>query len=434
MFPLLFLLQFINNLPANASSNMAYNDSMEMNCTHLDGNKVHFINEEECDSVYTPPSQRSETYVIAVMFILIIIVGVLGNGTLIIIFFRHRSMRNVPNTYILSLAIADLLVIVVCVPLATTVYTYETWSFGRTLCQVTEFFKDVSIGVSVFTLTALSGERYCAVVNPLRKLQTKPLTVMTAVMIWMLSILCATPPLIVSDLQVYEIQPNLSIYVCSPFGSERENLEIYTRFMVVTKAIIYYLLPLLIIGTLYLLMAKRLHMSTRELPGETLTTQSRSQMRSRRYLARMVIWFVIVFFVCFFPYHLFELWFYFNPTATDDFDDFWHIVRITGFCTSFLNSCINPVTLYWISGTFRAHFNRYLCCRCTKRQSVHTRQHSTTTGVMNMSSLRHHSTTSSSYHKRISLHANSTQLNVSNGKHDEEEEYNANGAHNSRMR
>lgn len=63
--------------------------------------------------------------------------------------------------------------------------------------------------------------------------------------------------------------------------------------MVVTKAIIYYLLPLLIIGTLYLLMAKRLHMSTRELPGETLTTQSRSQMRSRRYLARMVIWFVI---------------------------------------------------------------------------------------------------------------------------------------------
>uniref|UniRef100_A0A1A9V1T8 G-protein coupled receptors family 1 profile domain-containing protein n=1 Tax=Glossina austeni TaxID=7395 RepID=A0A1A9V1T8_GLOAU len=414
MFPVLFLLQFINNLPANALSSMAYNDSMETNCTHLDDNKVHFINEEECDSVYTPPSQRSETYVIAVIFILIIIVGVLGNGTLIIIFFRHRSMRNVPNTYILSLAVADLLVIVVCVPLATTVYTYETWSFGRPLCQVTEFFKDVSIGVSVFTLTALSGERYCAVVNPLRKLQTKPLTVMTAVMIWMLSILCATPPLIVSDLQVYEIQPNLSIYVCSPFGSERENLEIYTRFMVVTKAIIYYLLPLLIIGTLYLLMAKRLHMSTRELPGETLTTQSRSQMRSRRYLARMVIWFVIVYTV-----------------AQVIHKDIKTIEK------NFLNSCINPVTLYWISGTFRAHFNRYLCCRCTKRQLVHTRQHSTTTGVMNMSSLRHHSTTSSSYHKHISLHANSTQLNVSNGKHEKEEkeeEYNANGAHNSGMR
>lgn len=76
-----------------------------------------------------------------------------------------------PSSYILSLALADLLVIVVCVPLATLVYTQDSWTFGKSMCQITEFFKDVSIGVSVFTLTALSGERYCAIVNPLRKLQ-----------------------------------------------------------------------------------------------------------------------------------------------------------------------------------------------------------------------------------------------------------------------
>lgn len=31
--------------------------------------------------------------------------------------------------------------------------------------------------------------------------------------------------------------------------------------------------------------------------------------------------------------------------------------------TSFLNSCVNPVALYCVSGVFRQHFNRYLCCR-----------------------------------------------------------------------
>lgn len=66
---------------------------------------------------------------------------------------------------------ADLLVIIVCVPLAAIVYTKEAWPWGPIVCRITESAKDISIGVSVFTLTALSGERYCAIVNPLRKIQ-----------------------------------------------------------------------------------------------------------------------------------------------------------------------------------------------------------------------------------------------------------------------
>lgn len=69
------------------------------------------------------------------------------------------------------MAIADLLVILICVPLASILYTVEYWPWGGTLCRITEGLKDLSIGVSVFTLTALSADRYCAVVNPLRKLQ-----------------------------------------------------------------------------------------------------------------------------------------------------------------------------------------------------------------------------------------------------------------------
>lgn len=75
--------------------------------------------------------------------------------------------------YIFSLALADLLVIIICVPLASMVYTLESWPWGSALCRITECAKDISIGVSVFTLTALSAERYCAIVNPLRKLQVK---------------------------------------------------------------------------------------------------------------------------------------------------------------------------------------------------------------------------------------------------------------------
>ncbi|KAH8373083.1 hypothetical protein KR009_011635 [Drosophila setifemur] len=347
---------------------------------------------------YVPVLDRPETYIVTVLYTLIFIVGVLGNGTLVIIFFRHRSMRNIPNTYILSLALADLLVILVCVPVATIVYTQESWPFERNMCRITEFFKDISIGVSVFTLTALSAERYCAIVNPLRKLQTKPLTVFTAVMIWILAIILGMPSFLVSDIKSYPVitsSGNISIEVCSPFRDPE-----YAKYMVAAKASIYYLLPLSIIGALYIMIANRLHISAREMPGEQQSMQSRTQARARRHVARMVVAFVVgkssltslysisnylrnilVFFICFFPYHVFELWYHFYPTAEEDFDDFWNVLRIVGFCTSFLNSCVNPVALYCVSGVFRQHFNRYLCCICVQRQP-HLRQHYTVTGIM----------------------------------------------------
>lgn len=46
---------------------------------------------------YVPYNLRPETYIIPVLFGLIFIVGMAGNGTLIVIFLKHRTMRNVPN-------------------------------------------------------------------------------------------------------------------------------------------------------------------------------------------------------------------------------------------------------------------------------------------------------------------------------------------------
>lgn len=53
--------------------------------------------ENSTDS-YRPVSARVETFVMSAVLGLIFIVGVLGNGTLIAIFLRHRGMRNIPNT------------------------------------------------------------------------------------------------------------------------------------------------------------------------------------------------------------------------------------------------------------------------------------------------------------------------------------------------
>lgn len=59
---------------------------------------------------YVPYAQRAETYIVPTIFSLILIVGVAGNGILVLILLCHTSMRNIPNTYVLSLALGDLLV------------------------------------------------------------------------------------------------------------------------------------------------------------------------------------------------------------------------------------------------------------------------------------------------------------------------------------
>jgi hypothetical protein len=87
-------------------------------------------------------------------------------------------------------------------------------------------------------------------------------------------------------------------------------------------------------------------------------------VRARKKVAKTVLAFVLMFAVCFLPHHVFMLWFYNYPKSTDEYNTFWHVLRIVGFCMSFINSCINPIALYLVSGTFRKYFDRQLFRWC----------------------------------------------------------------------
>lgn len=83
----------------------------------------------------------------------------------LIILFLLRSIDHHRCVIVLLLQ-----VIVTCVPFTFTVYILDSWPFGLLLCKLSECAKDISIGVSVFTLTALSADRFFAIVDPMRKL------------------------------------------------------------------------------------------------------------------------------------------------------------------------------------------------------------------------------------------------------------------------
>ncbi|XP_072378114.1 neuropeptide CCHamide-1 receptor-like [Diabrotica undecimpunctata] len=341
---------------------------------------------EICDNrtnqtIVFPLETRPETYFVPVIFFVIFVVGVLGNGTLVMIFVRHKHMRNVPNTYIFSLALADLLVVVTSVPFTSIIYTMESWPWGTLVCKISETTKDLSVAVSVFTLTALSADRFFAIVDPLKKFHAtggtrsaKRITIGTTVIVWILSLLIALPASVGSHIKQIPDEENPIFSVCYPFPSEWMN-DNYAKMMVLLKFFILYLIPLIIIATFYLGMAVSLITSTKNMPGEIQGIEK--QIKARKKVAVTVLIFVAVFAVCFAPIHIFMLFFYLHPDFQSLYNDFWHYFRITGFCLAYMNYCVNPVALYFVSGAFRKYFNQYLFCKkpTRSRRSTYPHQH-----------------------------------------------------------
>lgn len=181
------------------------------------------------------------------------------------------------------------------------------------------------------------------------------MTLGIAISIWIFSIICAIPAALGSHLKAIEDrQGNIIFEVCYPFPPSWG--EDYARIMVMLKFLILYVIPLTIIAIFYMNMANHLIVSTKNVPGEMQGTQR--QIKARKKVAFTVLIFVLVFAVCFLPNHVFLLFFYYHPEAEEHYNAFWHYLRIIGFCLCYLNSCANPVALYWVSGAFRKHFNR----------------------------------------------------------------------------
>ena len=317
-------------------------------------------------------------YIVPILFGLIFIVGTVGNGTLIYTVLANKKMRNAPNIFIVSLAVGDLLLIIISIPFSATYYTFISWPYGEAICKVNEFLQTLSLGVSVFTLTALAGDRYTAIVYPMKthRGSAKMRTLMIAISIWVLSFVLALPEAVAALVVVHGNGRRFCSIYPDSWG------EIYGKAHVLFRFVVYFSLPLVIIGVFYLLMARILVRSSQNMPGEC---QAHRQLQARKKVAQIVLSFVVIFFLCWFPRHIYLMWYHFSP---DQFNMFWMVFKILGFCLSFMNSCINPVALYFLSNQFRRYYHRYLFCgwACKyqgpgvpHRQGEHTEGSNTTT-------------------------------------------------------
>ncbi|XP_046433087.1 cholecystokinin receptor type A-like isoform X1 [Neodiprion fabricii] len=137
------------------------------------------------------------------LYATIFVLAVIGNLLVVITLAKNKRMRTVTNVYLLNLALSDLLLGVFCIPFTLLGQMLKNFVFGTTMCRLIPYFQAVSVSVSVWTLVAISLERYFAICRPLksRRWQTRCHACKMIAVVWAASLVWNAPILVVSSLK-----------------------------------------------------------------------------------------------------------------------------------------------------------------------------------------------------------------------------------------
>ncbi|KAF7489586.1 Cholecystokinin receptor type A [Sarcoptes scabiei] len=162
---------------------------------------------------------------------IIFVLSIVGNLLVIITLTLDRSMRSVTNIFLLNLAISDQLLGVFCMPFTLVGVLLRRFIFGPVLCHLISYFQAVSVAVSVWTLTAMSIERYYAICHPFRSResrQTKKHAYRILALIWTLALITMSPTAIVSRLQQIK---QTGFYKCREAWPSFLHKQVFTIFL-----------------------------------------------------------------------------------------------------------------------------------------------------------------------------------------------------------
>ena len=103
-------------------------------------------------------------------------------------------MRRLANTFVVNLAIANLIMVTLnCIP-SFMFMRDSVWSFGATACALSQFSAYFTISLSVFTMLGLTIERFKVIVTPFAP-KTTCITMTKCIgMIWLGSGAVSLPP------------------------------------------------------------------------------------------------------------------------------------------------------------------------------------------------------------------------------------------------
>ncbi|XP_034373366.1 somatostatin receptor type 3 [Arvicanthis niloticus] len=290
---------------------------------------------------------------ISLVYLVVCVVGLLGNSLVIYVVLRHTSSPSVTSVYILNLALADEL-FMLGLPFLAAQNALSYWPFGSLMCRLVMAVDGINQFTSIFCLTVMSVDRYLAVVHPTRsaRWRTAPVARTVSAAVWVASAVVVLPVVIFSG--VPRGMSTCHMQWPEPAAAWR------TAFIIYTAALGFFG-PLLVICLCYLLIVVKVRSTTRRVRAPSCqwvqAPACQRRRRSERRVTRMVVAVVALFVLCWMPFYLLNIVNVVCPLPEEPafFGLYFLVVALP-----YANSCANPILYGFLSYRFKQGFRRIL--------------------------------------------------------------------------
>lgn len=134
----------------------------------------------------------------ALLLTLITLITIVGNVLVILSVFTYKPLRIVQNFFIVSLAVADLTVAILVLPLNVAYYIRGRWDFGIHVCKMWLTSDVMCCTASILHLCVIALDRYWAITDPINYAQKRNVERVLFLIagVWILSFVISSPPLL----------------------------------------------------------------------------------------------------------------------------------------------------------------------------------------------------------------------------------------------
>ncbi|XP_026740722.1 gonadotropin-releasing hormone II receptor-like isoform X1 [Trichoplusia ni] len=271
------------------------------------------------------------------VYSVLMVVSATGNLTVLSQLMKRKRAGRASrlDVLLMHLAVADLMVTFLMMPLEIAWAGTVQWLAGDLMCRVMMFTRTFGLYLSSFVLICIAVDRYYAILKPLNV--TWEARVRRALITaWVCAGLASLPQSFIFHVEEH---PDVKgYYQCVSYGSLPTESHEFAYFLV--NMILMYVIPLL--STLYCSSAALLEIIKRANTSNDKMRRSGVGIlgRARARTLKMTVTIVLVFFTCWSPYYCYCLWYWIDKDSLRSLDPAIQKAMWLFSCT---NSCANPI-------------------------------------------------------------------------------------------